>query len=262
MLVYVDHFATNEPLLNATVEVRRGNVRAAGTFDPDKKEYEIADPAFLAALSVAGKHKLDFTINGTDTLSGNMSIMPDDKESGLFWLVILSVGIIILLCVDRAAGRRLAQEVPSSREDRQTMGYHGLCIVCLAAILAASLFPSHASAEPKLPPHDLATASAFKSEGLARLSDGTVNIPKQLQRWLGIQTLVVSGTFPDSDPWQAARTGPAMAASGQLPDGFTVPAKEEPLGRNTRHEKVRTTLPAVGSPRSAGFADYLDQAQC
>jgi hypothetical protein len=227
--IYVDHFATNEPLLNASVQVRLGKVQASGTFDPDKEEYEIADPTFLAALSEGGEHKLDFIINDSDTLSGSMSIVGDEAEPSLLWLMILVVAVIVMLITDRAVGHRTVRDLPPSREDRETRSYHGLCIACIAAVLTIGLYHSPVSAEPTLPSHDFETPSAFKADGLARLSDDTVNIPKQMQRRLGIQTLVVANTISDIDLRHSACSVPPTAASSPPPKLFAPPAQDTPV---------------------------------
>jgi hypothetical protein len=65
--ILIDQFATNEPVLNATVEVQLGPLKAKASFHTDHGDYAVDDPAMLKALSTSGPHALVFTIiNGND----------------------------------------------------------------------------------------------------------------------------------------------------------------------------------------------------
>lgn len=241
--IYVDHFATNEPLLNASVQVRVGKAEAGATFDPIEKEYEIADSTFLAALSKGGEHKLDFIINDSSTLSGSMSIVGDEVERSLLWLVALAVAAIVMLITGRAVGHRTVRETPSSREDREPRSYHGLCISCIAAVLTIGLYHSPVSADATLTSHDFETPSKFKADGLARLSDGTVNIPKRMQRLLGIQTLAVADTVSGLDLRPTARSLPLAVTSSPPPNVSAPSAPRALTDENIRRGNASAALP-------------------
>jgi len=71
--IMVDRFATNEPVLNAKVEVESGPLKAAAKFHEDIGDYAIDDPAMLKLLATPGEHPLVITVlagNETDLLDG------------------------------------------------------------------------------------------------------------------------------------------------------------------------------------------------
>jgi hypothetical protein len=75
--ILVDRFDTNEPVLNAKVEVEEGGLKAVARFHADHGDYAVDDPAFLKALARPGEHALVFTIAaGTehDLLDGTLRV--------------------------------------------------------------------------------------------------------------------------------------------------------------------------------------------
>jgi hypothetical protein len=60
--ILIDRFATNEPVLNADVEVESGAVKAKAKFHADHGDYAIDDSAFLKAVSGVGEHALVITV--------------------------------------------------------------------------------------------------------------------------------------------------------------------------------------------------------
>ncbi|HSV60271.1 MAG TPA: hypothetical protein VLJ19_15355 [Variovorax sp.] len=75
--VLIDRFATNEPVLNAQVEVESGALKAKATFHSDIGDYAVDDPAFLKALATPGEHALVVTVvagNESDLLDGTLVI--------------------------------------------------------------------------------------------------------------------------------------------------------------------------------------------
>lgn len=73
----INRYATNEPVLNATVEVETGTFKAPATFHADMGDYAVDDAAMLKALAAPGEHSLVVTIlAGTDTdlLDGTLTV--------------------------------------------------------------------------------------------------------------------------------------------------------------------------------------------
>lgn len=75
--VLVDRYETNEPVLNAKLEVASGGVEAAATFRAEAGDYVMADPALLKALATPGEHAVVFTLvagKDSDLLDGALLV--------------------------------------------------------------------------------------------------------------------------------------------------------------------------------------------
>ncbi|UVW27119.1 hypothetical protein [Massilia sp. H6] len=75
--VMIDRFETNEPVLNAILEVQYRQLKAKANFHADGGDYAIDDPAFLAAISQPGTHGLLFTLidgDESDLLEGSLQV--------------------------------------------------------------------------------------------------------------------------------------------------------------------------------------------
>lgn len=73
--VLIDRFETNEPVLNATLEVESGGLKAKATFHADQGDYAVDDPRLLALLHKAGEHGVVFTLvagKDSDLLDGTL----------------------------------------------------------------------------------------------------------------------------------------------------------------------------------------------
>jgi hypothetical protein len=71
--ILIDRYDTNEPVLNAGVEVETGALKAKAAFQADQGGYAVSDAAFLQAVAAPGEHALVFTVvagNETDLLDG------------------------------------------------------------------------------------------------------------------------------------------------------------------------------------------------
>mgnify|MGYP001307810899 CR=1 FL=1 len=64
--IFIDRFATNEPVLKATVEVETDGLKAIATMHADHGDYTMADAAMLKRLSTPGSHALVFTVTAGD----------------------------------------------------------------------------------------------------------------------------------------------------------------------------------------------------
>ena len=61
--ILIDRYDTNEPVLDAAVEVESGAAKQKAVFRREQGDYSITDPAFVKQLSSAGSHTLVFTVN-------------------------------------------------------------------------------------------------------------------------------------------------------------------------------------------------------
>ena len=74
---FVTRYDSNEPVMDAKVEVEFGTLKAAAPFDAATGAYAVNDPAFAAALARPGRHALVFTVTAgtlTDLLDGELSV--------------------------------------------------------------------------------------------------------------------------------------------------------------------------------------------
>lgn len=64
--IFINRFATNEPVLSAKVEVETGALRAEAVFQEDLGDYAVAEPALLEALRAEGEHAIVMTVLAGD----------------------------------------------------------------------------------------------------------------------------------------------------------------------------------------------------
>lgn len=62
LVILVDRFATNEPVLGAQLEIESGDLKAMAAFRAEQGDYVVTDAAMLKALTTAGEHGLVFTL--------------------------------------------------------------------------------------------------------------------------------------------------------------------------------------------------------
>lgn len=77
----IDRYETNEPVLEAAVDVESGAVKAAAKFHADLGDYAIDDQAFLKALGAPGEHPLIITVvagQDSDLLDGVLHVGGQD----------------------------------------------------------------------------------------------------------------------------------------------------------------------------------------
>lgn len=75
LVIVVDRYQTNEPVLGAQLEVESGGVKAQAAFRPEAGDYAVTDAALLKALAAAGEHGLVFTLVAgaeSDLLDGTL----------------------------------------------------------------------------------------------------------------------------------------------------------------------------------------------
>lgn len=79
LTVLIDRYASNEPVLNAALEVEVDGIKRRATFHADHGDYVFDDPQLLAALGRPGEHALVFTLMADrdhDLLDGTLVTPP------------------------------------------------------------------------------------------------------------------------------------------------------------------------------------------
>lgn len=77
----IDRFDTNAPVLDATVEIESGDLKAAARFHADHGDYAVDDPAMLRRLATPGQHPLVITVladGAADLLHGTLTVAAPD----------------------------------------------------------------------------------------------------------------------------------------------------------------------------------------
>ncbi|HEX9179982.1 MAG TPA: efflux RND transporter periplasmic adaptor subunit [Burkholderiales bacterium] len=195
LVVYLDRYASNEPITNAAVEIESGENRAVAR--PLAPGTYAAPAAWLAR---PGKHPVVVTIQAddvSDLVTGTLEIQsasppPAQRTAGGFaWIAGPAlVGIALLAGVVALARRR--------------GGPAAMLALPLAAALLLAEAPGLARAhgdedhgEQKaapVKPGSLPTSptpAPTSQESPARLPDGSVHVPKPAQRLLGLRTRLV-----------------------------------------------------------------------
>ena len=75
LVIVVDRFESNEPVLGAQLEVESGSLKAVAAFRAEQGDYAVTDAAMLKALAAAGEHGLLFTLvagKDSDLLDGTL----------------------------------------------------------------------------------------------------------------------------------------------------------------------------------------------
>ncbi|MDP3699404.1 MAG: hypothetical protein Q8R72_00700 [Hylemonella sp.] len=102
----IDRFETNEPVLDAQVEVESGGLKAVAKFHAEHGDYAVDDARLLALLRQPGEHALVFTIvkgQESDLLDGTLSpaaatALIDEHDIGLGaggWLTLVIGGLVL-----------------------------------------------------------------------------------------------------------------------------------------------------------------------
>ncbi len=122
----IDRYESNEPLLEAQVEVESGGLKAVAKFHADHGDYAVDDERLLALLRQPGEHALVFTVvkgQESDLLDGTLvhaagsaAGLDDHGRGGAFALW----GLLLLLPLGLAAmwwwRRRRAAMIPGLGE--------------------------------------------------------------------------------------------------------------------------------------------------
>lgn len=115
--MFINRFATNEPVVEAKVEVELGKLKAVAPFHSDQGDYAVADEAFLKAVSEPGDHSLVITVVAgpdADLLEGTLQVKAaaDDHghehREGAFRSILLVVGFVLVGAIGWLLGRSRA----------------------------------------------------------------------------------------------------------------------------------------------------------
>jgi hypothetical protein len=75
LVIVVDRYETNEPVLGAKLEVESGGLKAVAAYRLEQGDYAVTDAALLKALAAPGEHGLVFTLVAgaeSDLLDGTL----------------------------------------------------------------------------------------------------------------------------------------------------------------------------------------------
>ena len=120
----INRFETNEPVLDAKVDIETGALKAAAKFHADMGDYAVDDAAFLKALKAPGAHAVVVTIVAgaeSDLLEGTLKSEgagadthshEDGHGQGMprtAWLVLALVALgLLIYALSRRPGSRTA----------------------------------------------------------------------------------------------------------------------------------------------------------
>ena len=192
--IYLDRYATNEPVLDAKIEVEVGSIKGIAAAQADGS-YSFKNDVFAKPADLG----VSFTVlagKDTDLLAGDLKIAPatDDHAHGaaakpwLRWAAYTGGALVLVLIALRIArGRR--KVLRAELKANASM----LIAVCAAFTLATATFDAKAG-----PGHDHGDAApAASGNAPKRQADGGVFLPKISQRLLGIRTIeVLEATLP------------------------------------------------------------------
>lgn len=85
LVIVVDRYENNEPLLGAKIEVESGGLKAIAAFRQEQGDYVVTDAALLKALNATGEHGLVFTLVAgadSDLLDGTLVTAASHANSG------------------------------------------------------------------------------------------------------------------------------------------------------------------------------------
>lgn len=107
----INRFATNEPVLDAKVEIESGAVKAQAKFHADLGDYAVDDAAMLKALSLPGDHPLVITVLAgaeADLLDGTLrvAVPADDHDQGVSYGLWLALLLAVLIALGFYYGRK------------------------------------------------------------------------------------------------------------------------------------------------------------
>lgn len=180
MKIYLDRYASNEPVTDAKIEVEAGSAKGTALPQPDGSysfKNEVLDkPGTLSVSFVVASGK------DSDLLAGDLTIGDSHSEDEhldanrpwLRWAAYAGGGVLLLL---------LAAAV---WRQRRRQGLAGLMAACVMALATTATFDAQAGGGHD---HGDEGAPAAGSNSPRRLADGGVFLPKASQRQLGVRTL-------------------------------------------------------------------------
>ena len=218
MTLYLDQFATNEPVLGATIEVSEGSGDAVKAEPQEDGTYRLRAPW----LGVPGKHELTFTITAGDTadlLAATIELPPAARpvaapSSGgrLRALLGESRGPVAMVLAFLLG---VATVVALQARGRWRAVSGGAALVLGVVIAGVAL--AHGAVDDG----DGPAPTTVIGDAPRRIPDGAVAMPKDAQRLLAVRTAVAAETVAArtieimgqvvSDPSAAGRVQPSQA---------------------------------------------------
>lgn len=187
--LYLDRFATNEPVSNAHIEIESGAFKAVARPGADGV---YTDPG--EAFASPGEYPLVFTIqavDGSDLLNGTLSVRQTSSPSAQAydwneWLVWVTSGVGVLFGAAWLLLRRI--RTSGAALARLAVVFTLAVLMAAAAVTFAHEGEDHSNDKkgPGMAPGD----AGIDNASARRLADGGVFMPKATQRQLGIRTVV------------------------------------------------------------------------
>ena len=179
LTIYLDRFATNEPVSGATIEVETPSGQQTATADSNGT-YRIDAPW----TKTRGRYDLIFTITAADKVDvlplTIVAAVPETPAgtATLAWPLILAASILAAFAFGIFLARRFPQFLRAA-----------LPVAMLAFIVAANSVQAHEGedhSDQKLAPINVSRDVS------QRLADGTIFMPKSVQRLLAVRTSLVA----------------------------------------------------------------------
>ena len=185
LTVYLDRFATNEPVTNAAIDIESGAFKATAQSSGNG-----IYTAPAAALTKPGQYPLVFTIrtaNENDLLDGTLAVASPPGEAAHphrlgEWLIWIAGALVALAGIAWLLRRRMARRAPALAAIAVAV-----VPVLLAVTISAHADEGHGAADKK-GSAAYAPIGAGENGTPQRLADGGVFMPKAVQRQLGIRT--------------------------------------------------------------------------
>ena len=237
--IYLDRYATNEPVTDAKIEIEVGSIKGLAAAQADGS-YSFTNDVFTKPAELA----LSFTVlagKETDLLAGDLKIGPamDDHAHGpsakpwLRWAAYAGGALLLLF----TAVTILRKKRIGSRSGL-TSNATFLIAACALLISATATFNAEAG-----PGHDHGdhgdAAPAASGNAPKRQADGGVFLPKVSQRQLGVRTMaVVEATLPKAIEL-TGRVVPDANAGGKVQPTQAGRIEAGPRGLPTLGQAVR-----------------------
>ena len=191
MTIFLDRYATNEPVKDAKIEIEIGNIKGIAAVQADGsylfKNDVLAKPGELAVsfTVLAGK---DADLLAGDLKIGSPAVGHAHDDASKPWLrwAAYAGGALLLIAIAAAATLAILRR----RKRATTFASNATLLVAACALFIGSGTSFDAMAGPG---HDHGEDAAPAAGGNApkRLADGGVFLPKLSQRQLGIRTVAV-----------------------------------------------------------------------
>jgi len=186
LTLYLDRFATNEPVTDAAIEIESGAFKATA-----QSGGEGVYTAPAAALAKPDQYPMVFTIRAageTDLLNGTLGVPPPQGASSpphswAEWLVWIAAALVALAGIAWLLRRRMTGKATA-------LAVIAAGVVPALLAVATSVHADEGHGADKNGTAAYAPAGEGGNATPQRLADGGVFMPKPVQRQLGIRTVV------------------------------------------------------------------------